>query len=667
MSPDGTTFSSTPGDPPRPDDELIEVTAAEVDEDLADSASAEPEDEAAVETSAHLSDIFRSFGACLISMIVHLVGLLALALFAMEPAVRSDLETLVASVLQERPEDAPVEVELDQEIEAATENTLALLSSAPAVGLSGPLTAMGSPTLDQELVEQSEATELTIERPTVGMPSSTKLIEAVPDGEVKGEPRAIVGDYKQALDRITQEIMWMLDKGPVLVIWCFDQSGSMKDDQREIRDRIDQVYSQLGILGRDNSDALLTAVTSYGEGFRIHTREPTSDRVAITQAIDSVPEDATGKEFMCEAVGRAIAQHRPFARRNRQMLLILVTDETGDRENNDRYLEAAISEAKSARCRLYVLGREAVFGYPFAFIRWRHPQTERIHWLRIDRGPETGFPEQLQTNGFRRRHDAFSSGFGPYEQTRMARETNGVFFMLPSVETNLVSAQQHRYELEAMRPYRPDLRSRIETFADRDEYPLRSLIWKVISDLNPYNEATSKAVELRVEFSLDPGKFAAQVRENQQKALLHLKYLAEAQKALESGLSLREQEADPRWQANYDLIFAQIVAYQARIYEYGVALEEFMQNPKIVPLTKSPDLRLQNWDITTRKKTRTEESKPYIERANELFALVKENHPGTPWAARADWELRRGYGVDLVPEYERPPKQVTNPIPVPKL
>jgi hypothetical protein len=526
---------------------------------------------------------------------------------------------------------------------------------------------MGTPTLDQELVDQTEANEITVERPTIGMPSSVKLIEAVPDGEVKGEPRAIVGDYGEALDQITQEIMWKLDKGPVLIIWCFDQSESMKDDQREIRDRIDHVYNQLGILGRGNSDGLLTAVASYGEGFKVHTSQPTSDRLAIAKAIDDVPIDKTGKEMMCQAVGRAIALHRSFARRNRQMVLVLVTDETGERENNTRYLEAAITEAKSARCPIYVLGRESVFGYPYAYIRWRHPQTDRIHWLRIDRGPESAFPEQLQTNGFRRRHDAFSSGFGPYEQTRMARETNGVFFMLPSVETNLVSPQKHRYELEAMRPYRPDLRSREETFADRDRYPLRTLIWQVISDLNPHNKATSKAVELRVEYSTNLQEFARQARENQQKAVVHLRYMAEAEKALAEGASLREQEADPRWQANYDLIFAQIVAYQARVYEYGVALDDFIANPKIVPLTKSPDLQLEDWHVTTTRKLRTEEAKPFTERAAVLFKAVRDEHPGTPWAARARWEVERGFGVNVVPDYERPWKKVANPIPVPKL
>ena len=137
-----------------------------------------------------------------------------------------------------------------------------------------------------------------------------------------------------------------------------------------------------------------------------------------------------------------------------------------------------------------------------------------------------------------------------------------------------------------MRPYRPDLRARIEVLADRDEFPLRTLIWKVIQDLNPYQTGAQKAVEMRMEFSLNPQEFFQQARREQEKAKMHLRYMAEAEQALLSGKHLREQEADPRWRANYDIILAQLIAYQARIYEYGVALDDFIKAPKTAPPIK---------------------------------------------------------------------------------
>jgi hypothetical protein len=613
----------------------------------------------------HESGSFQLLASTSISVLVHTLIILLLAIVSVEVQQSNDFEIVA---LPPRPvdEDPPVEVELDPEIEVVPPENASLFSAAPAPA-SAAVAAATSPVLDQTLVAKAEMGDLQISAPTIGIPDSMTLIEAVPDGEVKGEARDIVDDYQQALDRLAQELLWMLDEGPVLAVWCFDQSKSMKDDQKEIRDRIESVYVQLGLDGRSRGNALLTGVTSYGQNFIDHTQHnPTPNLDQIRAAIDAVPVDDSGLEMMCSAVGATINTYRDLARRGRQMAVILVTDESGERPNNETFLEETIAIAQAAGCKIYVLGRESVFGYPYAFIRWRHPQTNRIHWLRIDRGPETGFPEQLQTNGFRRRHDAFSSGFGPYEQTRMATETNAIFFMLPSVESDLVRATKVRYDMEALRPYRPDLRARVEVFADRDEFPLRTLIWKVIQDLNPYHQQSKSVIEMRMEFSLKPQQFVQQARQEQAKAKLQLQYMAAAEQALIAGKKLREQEADPRWQANYDLILAQLVAYQARIYEYGVALDAFMANPKQAPPTKG-NLVLKNWDIRTVRAIRTEQAKPYIDRATSMFAEVKKEHPGSPWAARAQWELDRGFGVDLRPDYDLPYKTVTNAIKPPKL
>ena len=483
----------------------------------------------------HEVNTFQLIASTSISVVVHTLIILLLALVTIDSEFYENVDIVA---LPPRPvdDDPPVEVELDPEIEVVPPENASLFTAAPAAASSAASAIGGTPVLDQALVAKADMSDLQIGAPTIGIPDSMTLIEAIPDGEVKGEARDIVDDYQQALDRLAQELLWMLDESPVLAVWCFDQSKSMKDDQREIRDRIETVYVQLGLDGRSKNNALLTAVTSYGQGFIDHTQhKPTPNLDQIRAAIDAVPVDDSGQEMMCSAVGRAVNIYRDLARRGRQMALILVTDESGEQPNNLAYLEDAIAVAQAASCKIYVLGRESVFGYPYAFIRWRHPQTNRMHWLRIDRGPETGFPEQLQTNGFRRRHDAFSSGFGPYEQTRMARETNAIFFMLPSVESNLVQATKVRYDMEALRPYRPDLRSRAEVFADRDEFPLRTLIWKVIQDLNPYAQESKKVVEMRMEFSLKPQEFIAQARQEQAKAKLHLQYMAQAEQALLGG------------------------------------------------------------------------------------------------------------------------------------
>ncbi|HTN77595.1 MAG TPA: vWA domain-containing protein, partial [Pirellulaceae bacterium] len=591
---------------------------------------------------------------------VHLALLVTLGLFMTEEVLPPVVQTIESRMPP--PEEDLLTTELDEFNIPATEISVSTPPATVSVGVAdgsnmvaGGATGASSavisaPRLDNSVAQAVEASEIRLDALLSDAPPPGKIIAEAPDGAL-GDPRSIVDNYQQAMDQITQEIVWFMDKGPVLVVWCFDQSESMKDDQKEIRDRVERVYAELG-LSSHKSDRLMTAVASFGQGFALHTSTPTSNRDQIRAAIDAVPNDPTGVEMMCEAVGRSIAHHQEYARRtNRQMLLVLVTDESGNAPNNDQYLEQAIAQAKAAKCRCYVLGREAVFGYPYAHISWVHPQTKHTHWLQIDRGPETAFVEQLQTDGFRRRYDAHASGFGPYEQTRLARETGGIFFMLPGLESNLVRGEKRRYELEAMRSYRPDMRAKIEIVTDRDASVMRSSIYKVIYDLNPYDPQIAKFIEMRVHFSPDFPTFVKQVREEQTKAIIYLQYLARAQQAMEALASLRQEETSPRWQANYDLIYAQIIAYQARMYEYGAYLESFVQQPKVVPLKKEPNLTLVHWDIRTRKDLLTTESKPYIDKAARLYQQILVDHPGTPWSARAEQELKRGFGVSLAEVY----------------
>ncbi|MCG8649977.1 MAG: hypothetical protein MI861_09090, partial [Pirellulales bacterium] len=264
------------------------------------------------------TDSLRRAVPTAVSLLFHTLVLVTLALVSFQDNT-SEVARLIAVPPRPEVEDPPVEVELDPEIDVVLEN-VALFNAAPAPASAAA--AASTPVLDQTLIAKADVSHLQIEAPTIGLPDAIALIEAVPDGEVKGEARDIVDSYQQALDRLAQELIWMLDEGPVLAIWCFDQSGSMKDDQQEIRDRIETVYEQLGLVGRINNKALLSAVTSYGENFIDHTQHnPTADRNVLRQAIDSVPVDDSGKELMCSAVAATIHTNRDLSRRGRQMAM----------------------------------------------------------------------------------------------------------------------------------------------------------------------------------------------------------------------------------------------------------------------------------------------------------------------------------------------------------
>jgi hypothetical protein len=596
----------------------------------------------------------RASVAVCCSTFVHLALIIALGLWVLPGIIKPEFADLEAAVTT-RPDELLNQV-LETKIDPS--QTLSMTSSAPAAG--GAAGGSGFEGIRQPSYDPAVAATGDMPAVSVGELSDfstpgNHFAMGLPEGTL-GEPQAVVGNLQEAMDRITQEILQMLSKGKVIVVWCFDQSESMKDDQKEIRDRIDRVYSELGIAESAQGDALVTAVTSYGENFAVHTSKPTANLEEIRAAISDVPIDPSGKEMMCSAVGQSIQTFHKYATSGRrQMALILVTDESGDEQDNYQNLEPAIQEARKARCQVYALGREAVFGYPYVHMHWTDPSTKIPFWLRIDRGPETPMPEQLQIDGFHRRWDAHPSGFGPYEQVRMAQQTGGVFFMLPSPEVNLVQRDNRKYELEAMRPYLPDLSPRMSYVKERDKSELRSMLWKVITDLNPYQKEAAKYCTVQITFPIDPPTFAKAALENQQKAVTLLQYFTQAQKALDKVKPKRSHEASQRWRANFDLMYAQLLAYKVRIQEYGVYLGEFMKQPKVIKNPHGPTKKTTHWDIRTRKEMLIpDKTKEDREQATILLKEIIKEHPGTPWAARAQWELNRGFGVELIEAFYDP-------------
>ena len=183
---------------------------------------------------------------------------------------------------------------------------------------------------------------------------------------------------------------------------------------------------------------------------------------------------------MCRSVGHVIAKYKGMAKQ-RKLVVIVVTDESGD-DGETQNLELAVQSARAAKCPIYVMGRESMFGYPYARQRWTYEdkakKIKEDFWVRVRRGPETAYPEALQWDGLHGRWDAQSAGFGPYEQVRMARESGGIFFVLPGEEKNLVGRMandKRKYDFLAIREYTPLL-------LDRETYKQQRMQSKIPSD-----------------------------------------------------------------------------------------------------------------------------------------------------------------------------------------
>src|SRR5690606_37382674 len=132
----------------------------------------------------------------------------------------------------------------------------------------------------------------------------------------------------------------MMRESKVMVVWLFDESESMKDDQREIRDQFHKVYEELGIAvksdtslssrrGRGNrpqDEILLTAIAGFGEKLHYLLETPSSDIEQIRSAIDKIAVDESGLENMSRAVRDIVAKYRTMAvRQERRLVLVIVS------------------------------------------------------------------------------------------------------------------------------------------------------------------------------------------------------------------------------------------------------------------------------------------------------------------------------------------------------
>jgi hypothetical protein len=357
----------------------------------------------------------------------------------------------------------------------------------------------------------------------------------------------------------------------------------------------------------------------------------------------------------------------------------MVSDESGDDGAN---VEEAIDRCKRADAPVYFLGRYSVFGFPYARMTWKDPKYGLTHWLRIQRGPETAFPECLQFDGLHERWDIYSSGFGPYEQVRLCRETGGIFFLLPGNEDNLSgrgSHEERKYEMLDMKEYLPDLSARTVYARERDTNKFRNGLFQIITKLNPFLDNGLQMQEHH--FSADRAKFTEQGGANFGKAVKALKTLNEAIVFLDQLKPLRDKEKSERWRAHFDLMHAQCLAYRVRLFQYILALDQH-QALKLEPTKKTPDGKLYNeWHLGRVQKMLPptpaqvkqagidlDELNGQEKKAKEEFAAVVQSHPRTPWAKLAANELAVGFGLEWRegyrdPNYERVGRDIKLPNP----
>jgi len=117
--------------------------------------------------------------------------------------------------------------------------------------------------------------------------------------------------------------------------------------------------------------------------------------------------------------------------------------------------------------------------------------------------------------------------------------------------------------------------------------------------------------------------------------------------------------AEPaRWQAWYDITRGRLLLMSVRYREYLATCQLIARQDGLNPMTNEIQL--------IAGPQRLSEDSVIKQRVDEGTALLKrcqENHPGTPWALLAEWELENELGVNVIQTANPPPRPIAGVMP----
>lgn len=521
---------------------------------------------------------------------------------------------------------------------------------------------------------------------------SIDIKEAVGLTEAKNTVRGMTGvgvtGTEGAVDRITYELLQAIEQRPTLVVWIFDSSVSMVTRRKEIRDRFDRIYEQLGIVQEEKrkrngpgfgDDSLITSIVSFGNDVQFMTKKPTSNLSEIQSAIDNIEIDESGVEMVFHAVKtvadkyKTMRTSRGASDPERNVILITITDERGD---DIQMAEEAIAVCKKFGIQSHVLGVPAPFGREFTYIKFVDPDPkydQTPDWRQVDQGPETLLPERVhlgyQDNYFE--EPVIDSGFGPYALSRMCYETGGIYFSIhpnrqvgKRIDASQIEAFASRmsyfFSPDIMDRYRPDYLPSAEYLSRIKKSPLRESLVQAAQIARVGTLDKPQQVFIK----RDEARFTGELTIAQQESARLSPELVNLCAVLAEGEKFRGKEASPRWLASFDLSYGTSLAAKVRAESYNAMLAKAKRGMSFTkPESNTWNLKATD-EISVDSKLEKE-----AKLATELLRSVSEKHAGTPWALLAQRELDNKMGWEWSESFTDldPPKKGPNTPPRPNV
>ncbi len=580
-----------------------------------------------------------------VSLVVHVAVLLTLASLVLDPPGGNLARIVVIDPRpdeEEEPYTPPAEVVVSDEPlpEAGA-------ASEAGEGVAQAVAATFSAIPNVPVEPLPDLTDSVALKPLEVLPAATELDMSI---VVAGQVGVGVTGAPGAVDRLTAEIRSKLEQRPTVVCWLFDQSLSLEAQRREIADRLQTVFEELGATRQSvRKPALTSMVIGFGERVNLFTQAPTGQAEDVVEAIRSIPIDESGAELTFTAVIEAAQQCRVFrtARPQKNVMMIVFTDEVG---NDQQRVDEAVHICRNLGIPVYVVGVPAPFGMREVRFKFVDPDPaffQEPQWAQIEQGPESLYPEVVHIRSGRYADEAMDSGFGPYALSRLCSETSGIYFCVHANresrgrvsdrETAAMSANlRYFFDADAMRPYAPEylpiseLNRRIAANA-----AIRSLVAAARgTELSPMEEPVFQFPRR------NDGDLVRLLGEAQKVAAKIEPKVDAVYATLMAGVEDRDALTEKRWQAGYDLALGRVMAMKVRTEAYNHMLAQAKSGMAFQREDSDTWELVPNEDISQvgsqLQKLATE--------ALVILRRVVDEHPGTPWALVAEDELRMPLG-----------------------
>ncbi len=295
-----------------------------------------------------------------LSLTTHLGVLVVLTIIGIAAPRRDEFLVVLANVQQS--EDPLLTTEEFNSVETSPEaiGSAAEGDADAMLALTPTLAETTSLPTEMEVDEPEQVTERIQIQEEIREATGPKFADSL---LIKGVAGAGVSGAGGAIDRITQEILLSLEERKTLVVWLFDQSGSLERQRAEINKRFDRVYDELGVIEASGNPAfkqhdskpLLTAVVAFGQTVSFPIAKPTDNVDEIKSAVAAIKTDDSGVEQTFRAVHDAAERFRAFRTQQprRNVMFVIFTDEAGD---DDAELDSTVAICRRFEIPVYCIG-----------------------------------------------------------------------------------------------------------------------------------------------------------------------------------------------------------------------------------------------------------------------------------------------------------------------